>query len=545
MVTLYTRALGALKAKEIRTHEGGVAFAVDPWTRLRRFLILGSDGGTFYVSARELTAENAAAVSACLAEDGLRAVAEIVAVAEAGLAPKQDPALFALALAAASEDAATRRAALDALPRVARTGTHLFHFAAYVSALRGWGRGLRRAIGAWYTAKDPDALVYQAIKYRQRDGWTHADLLRLAHPVAPGPLHDAIFKWIVDGELAVDANRTVPGGESLEQLLAFVRVQAATGAAEAATLIRAHRLPREAVPTALLTEPEVWAALLDEMPLGAMVRNLGTMSKVGLLTHGSDAARTVRDRLGDGDRLRRSRVHPIAVLAALKVYAQGRGERGKGTWTPVAAVVDALDEAFYAAFGNVEPTGQRIRLALDVSSSMDGNPVAGMPFLSAREASAAMALVTARVEPDHEIVAYSHKLVPVSLSPRQRLDDVLKTLRAIPFGGTFCALPIHDALRSGVKIDAFVSYTDSETWDGNAAGSAWLRNQGGDVPDAPVAETLVAYRNKMGLPARHAVVGLCSNGFTVADPADPGQLDIVGFDASAPAVLAGFIRGEV
>ena len=38
---------------------------------------------------------------------------------------------------------------------------------------------------------------------------------------------------------------------------------------------------------------------------------------------------------------------------------------------PVAPIVDALDAAFYAAFGNVEPANARMLLALDVSGSMD------------------------------------------------------------------------------------------------------------------------------------------------------------------------------
>ena len=49
---------------------GGYAFAVDDWTRLDRFLILGAEGGTYYASERTLTRENAQAVLRCLAADG-------------------------------------------------------------------------------------------------------------------------------------------------------------------------------------------------------------------------------------------------------------------------------------------------------------------------------------------------------------------------------------------------------------------------------------------------------------------------------------------
>jgi len=99
-------------------------------------------------------------------------------------------------------------------------------------------------------------------------------------------------------------------------------------------------------------------------------------------------------------------VHPIAVLAALRTYRDGRGTRGHHSWEPVAAVLDALDGAFYASFGNVETTGSRTLLALDVSGSMTYGSVAGVPGLTPREASAAMALVTAATEPRHQLVGF-------------------------------------------------------------------------------------------------------------------------------------------
>src|SRR5207248_10650032 len=81
-----------------------------------------------------------------------------------------------------------------------------------------------------------------------------------------------------------------------------------------------------------------------------------------------------------------------------------------------------------------------------------------------RIARAVMALVTAATETDYEMVAFSPVMERIDISPRQRLDDVVKTLSAIPVGGTDCALPMLWALKSKVQADAFVVYTDSETW---------------------------------------------------------------------------------
>ncbi len=58
----------------------------------------------------------------------------------------------------------------------------------------------------------------------------------------------------------------------------------------------------------------------------------------------------------------------------------------------------------------------------------------------------------------------------------------------------------------------------------------------------PRDEALRRYRERMGIAAKLVVVGMTSNGFTIADPNDGGMLDVVGFDAAAPAVIADFAR---
>ena len=535
-------------ADQVPNSAGGFTWAVDDWTRLRRFLILGSEGGSYYAGERELTRENADAVVRCLKADGARTVAEIVAISRDGRAPKNDPAVFALAACAGLGDDLTRRAALDSLAAVCRIGTHLFQFARFVEGFRGWGRSLRRAVGRWYAAQDVEKLAYQAVKYRQRDGVSHRDLLRLAHPGASvsarnpelevSSAHGALFDWIVRGGRTDGLPRVVEG---------FVRVQAAPSARESAALVREYRLPREAVAPEHLGSPEVWEALLENMPAGAMIRNLAVMTRVGLVAPGSAATARVLEVLGDVEWLRKARVHPMTVLVAQRTYAAGRGVRGRGEWAPVAQVVDALDAAFYAAFGSVEFAGKRFLLALDVSGSMGAGQVAGAVGLTPRDASAAMALITAASEPSHEIVGFfageggadfaqgtrfgsrSNGLTPLAISPRQRLDDAIRTVSGLPFGGTDCALPMLYALEREREIDTFVIYTDSETWAG----------------DIHPAQALRQYREQSGIPARLVVVGMVSNGFSIADPQDPGMLDVVGFDTSAPAIISGFAAGRM
>ena len=186
---------------QVANSAGGFTWTLDRWAQLERFLILGSEGGTYYVGPRQLTHENVHSLLECMIEDGERAVRTIVKVSDSGRAPKNDPAIYALAVAASLGDDKTRAAALGALQDVCRTGTHLFQFAVACDGLRGWGRGLRKAVGRWYNSRDVSGLEYQAVKYGQRQGWSHRDLLRLAHPVPASEQHKVLYKWIVDGEV--------------------------------------------------------------------------------------------------------------------------------------------------------------------------------------------------------------------------------------------------------------------------------------------------------------------------------------------------------
>ena len=120
-------------------------------------------------------------------------------------------------------------------------------------------------------------------------------------------------------------------------------------------------------------------------------------------------------------------------------------------------------------------------------------------------------------------------ITPLAISPRQRLDDAVRTVSNLPFGGTDCALPMLYALAHEREVDVFVILTDSETWAG----------------DIHPAQALADYRRASGIDARLVTVGMVSNGFSIADPNDPGQLDVVGFDTATPQLISDFARGAL
>lgn len=538
---------------QIENSAGGFVFALDKWKRLDRWLILGSEGNTYYVKEGKLTRDNVKSAAECLAEDGLRFVEHVAAVSDAGRAPKNDPAILALAMACGSPVPAVRHAALVALPRVCRIGTHLFHFAEAVQHYRKWGSGLRKAIASWYVDRSIDSLAMQVAKYQSRDGWSHRDVLRLSHAKPKTPEQNAVFRWATHGYAGLtkevsrgrDDKRVTHGaveGKLPELLEAFERAKRAESAKDVAQIIREHNLPRECVPTEHLNDVRVWEALLPHMGLTALVRNLGKMTSVGLLKPMSEGLKVAVAKLDDGDALRKQRVHPMQLLLALGVYLNGRGDKGSLTWDVCSGIPEAVMRAFYASFAHVEPTGKNWLIGLDVSGSMT-SPLGGAGKLSVREAATAMAMVTMRTEKWHHVAAFTSAggrwgrhsggkdgISPLAINAEMSLDDVMKKTDNLPFGGTDCALPMLYAAGEEMPVDVFLIITDSETWAGNVH----------------PFQALKAYRNKMARPhAKLIVMGMTSTGFTIADPTDAGMLDVCGFSSDVPAVMSSFATGAI
>lgn len=515
------------RSDQVANNAGGFVFTVDHWTRLHRFLVLGSDGGSYYVGERKLTEQNAACVFDCLKEDGIRVVKMACEISESGRAPKNDQAVFVLALAITHGDVECRRFVAESINRVCRIGTHIFQFADYVSNLGGWGETKKRAVNNWLFGKTAEELAYQMVKYRMREGWTQHDLHHMAHPRGNDKEgFNELFQWAkgnVTPESAGLEWNTYP-----DIIRGFEYAQRSKSVSDVVAAIKQFKLPHEAVPTEYKNDPKVQDALLAHMPIGALIRNLGNLSKSGLLSPFSDAEKLVVSKLSDRELLTRSRVHPMGVLTALKTYGSGHGFRGTGTWTPSGPVVDALDEAFYAAFGNVEPIGNNVMLSLDVSGSM-GFSTINNTNITPREASCAMAMITARTEKFWMIGAFSTQYGVLSMSPRERLDDLVKRTARLPFGGTDCALPMLIAAQEEIPIDTFIIYTDSETWAGKIHPN----------------QALVKYRKTMDKPnAKLIVVGMTATQFSIADPNDAGMLDVVGFDTATPNVMSDFARTE-
>lgn len=580
------------RADQVKNNAGGYVFKLDDWKRLNRFLVLGSEG-TFYQSGQKMTKDNAKNVLDLIERDGKRVVDTVVQISEEGRAPKNDPALFVLALASTygsdlkyptdKEDdryfvkiqkfnaaKEVREYALRSLPRVARIGTHLFTFVAYADSLRGWGKGMQKAVARWYNEMDASKLALQVCKYASRSlegeaAWNHRDLLRKSHLTSNDSKHQTIYKYVTEGrelrkvewkDKATGHIRSKMVGftpaqweelkndADLKYLWAHEKAKAAKTSEDVVPLIEKFRLTHESIPTEVKNSKVVYDALLPKMPLEAMIRNLGTMTKVGTISSDgvasplggkivrgvNEGAQLVVQKLSDVEQLKRARIHPFNVLTAYKTYSQGHGFKGGNSWTPVQVVKDALNQTFYDSFKYVEPTGKRYMLGIDVSGSMSMGNVCGSEVLTPAEGAAAMAMAIARTEPKYYMMGFAHEFRDLGITANDSLETVLRKTSINNFGGTNAALPMEYALKNKIAVDVFVVITDNDTWSGNSH----------------PYQALNKYRSQMNIPdAKLVVIGMTATKFSIADPNDPGMLDLAGFDSAGPQIIAEFARGKV
>ena len=370
-------------------------------------------------------------------------------------------------------------------------------------------------------------------------------------------------------------------------------------------LIKTHKLPREVLNTEYLKDTRIWLSLLlvdpyaeqlqVNMPITALIRNLGVMSSkdmfntsVGSFEHRQFTEKlvnAVRDHITNENVIIRGRVHPVAVLQALKTYRRGRGTKGSLSWSSNPIIVQALESAINIAFKCVHATGCDEMHFIDISGSMSTD--SAIPGISAMEAMTIQMLAFVKAslreqnggrqiigvfDTEGQIVfdsdpTNSEKVFATNADSRSTINsfrekyetswglhyydygqycsghvkknifdpesisysNAKSILQNFRMGGTDCAVPImraYDLASKGLaRVENIYVYTDNETWFGNVHPTVALKEYRKLVPNAKLI-----------------VVAATPTKFTIADPADAGMLDVVGFDTGAPNVIYDFAK---
>ncbi|BAZ52391.1 TROVE domain-containing protein [Nostoc sp. NIES-4103] len=526
------------EAEMIQGRSGGWMFDAGIWKMLRRCLLVGTAKSTYYAGKQELTEDFVTVVRQAVAENP-SLVAQEILYASDGRAINNSAPILALVLLSMGEAPQAKQAFGEIFGQVVRTGSHFYEWLNYTKSLRGFGKVVREAGKTWLSREDVKALAYQLLKYQQRQGFSHRDALRLFHVKPPTENHRQLFEWVVKGWEDLPAE--IPS-EALAQIWWYEWLK--RNPCETHEAILQGRLTHEMAAPVGKMDKQAWQLLFQEMPIGAMLRNLGSLTELGVLrtdettavptTEGTSATdclanlSRVEAVLNNKEHLRKGRIHPIDVLKALKTYESGgRLGRSQKTWKPVSRIVDILEKAVELSFDVVQPTGKVFMHAVDVSGSM-GSLVADMG-LSCCEIATTMALVTAKAEKNYMIRGFASEFRELGITAKDSFSSAVGKARNQNFGGTDASVAYDWMIKNQFKADVICFWTDSESWAGYQHPS----------------QALAKYRKKVNPNVKAVYVTLTPYRITLVDPQDPLSWDLAGFDPGTPRIIQMLATGEL
>lgn len=198
---------------QIANNAGGYSFPLPLEQEWMRYLIIGSksDNGSYYQCGGAIATTISRCIMAAVASSATceHLIRDIVDVSVKARAPKQEMTMMSLAAAIVfPPDNVCKAQALAAINQVCRIPTHLFMLVQYIRDLsqdkakpgKGFGKGVRRALTEYYTSRGGLELAVLVTKYKNREGWTHEDLISLLH-INPAEMKDdggrLVLEWIM------------------------------------------------------------------------------------------------------------------------------------------------------------------------------------------------------------------------------------------------------------------------------------------------------------------------------------------------------------
>ncbi|CAG2208371.1 SSA2 [Mytilus edulis] len=491
--------------------------------RCCRLLNYYTEGSVYKVLGGLTIKENAACLVHMLEEKrGKEILAEVEKYNDNCTPVQKDMLLFTVALCMKSKDSELKQHANKIFLLLCKTAKELFTFIQFHKKLsgdtnsRGYGRSLRRTLNEWYNRQDPMDLAILVMKESASGGWSHANVLRLAHIKGKSEGTAIILKYLVKGMEELKKLGEQP--ENVQKVVDYLK-----------------------------TIHSIWGALVSEMSVGEVLENFNKLASVGFLEIAHDGSKKIVEMLRSEEILQKSNIQPIDVVMALSAYEHGKA--GKVTWMRNEAVIDALNFALESTMkvnesNNTKSTNKRYLIGVRVGSNTKKSTVRGTQSLPSLVAASAIAMVTARKEDKVQLVYFADKATELTLTSESSLKEISEEISkqilvsaALPPVGSGdtpkqpcdLAAPIRWATENSKKIDVFINITDS-------------LDRTGDITPS---KALMQYRKEMNMPkAKLVSCGLCNANMKTADPNDPRMIDIAGFDATVPSIINKFILDE-
>jgi 60 kDa SS-A/Ro ribonucleoprotein len=355
--------------------------------------------------------------------------------------------------------------------KVIKTPKDLSDFMTMVASRRKGsqgGRAIKRSVGKWLSYHFGEKGInaeYWTIKYGsgQREGFTLADIVKTTHPTG---MNKDIANYILDKDARVTKAKT-------PKLYWFDKLKSADSTESMIKAITEGQLPHEVASTFAGSQKDVWGAIFPNLPIFALLRNLATLSRHGVL---KTSRKEVEAMFKDTDRIHKAKIFPFRFLDAYNAIKEK-----VDSW-----VLDSLRDGIDASFENIPDFPGTTAVFLDISGSMS----------SYLEQSALFGVCCALKGSNNKFYLFNTETTEARTSRRVPILDQAQKIHIA--GGTDVGSPFRRITKDREKVDNIILITDEQQNTGSPAYRAFMVYRSTVNPKAKLFVVCVApYRSSV------------------------------------------------
>ncbi len=447
---LFKSVIGKLApATNAINEECAPAYALSPKHQLAQYAATGCLNKTFYAGAQEQLKQ----VLDLAADLDAEFIAKTAVFCRERGFMKDMPALLCALLSV--KDVALLSAVF---PRVIDNGKMLRNFVQImrsgVVGRKSLGTAPKRLVREWLDARDPAKLF----KSNVGQDPSLRDILKMVHPKPKDEAREALYGYFIGADYAFDK---LP--EIVRNFEAFKYGQS----------LEIPDVPFQLL-TALPLSTREWTTIARRAPWQMTRMNLNTFARHGVFGE-PGMTELIANRLRQPEAIAKARVFPYQLMVAYAM-ADANDQVPK-------AVGEALQDPMEIAIANVPAIAGQVYVFPDVSGSMS-SPVTGhrkgaTTNVRCIDVAALVAAAVLRKNPRTEVLPFEHRVVKVTLNPRDSVMTNASRLAAVGGGGTNCSAPLTKLNSRRAVGDLVIFISDNESWvdatqgDGTATMREW------------------------------------------------------------------------
>lgn len=439
---------------------------MDPQTALLRFLYLGNNQPVHICSDREPSLAHVYSQLTCIqdmmSDNNATLLFDIIqrTMTGGGFAVRRIESIIALAYCVRCvNNAALRVLVYSQLAKLLVTDTDLFRFVHWASQLKldahaanstafrrnGFGRGMRRAVAAWYRQRTPLELVDCIGRHRGQFRWTHCDLLAMCHVkfeptderlMVINALHQRGVRILL--RLRESFNFSIERTAAVLRLEQYLLLKVCERTDVAIRIFCDNGFQYDNVPSHLRASGEFWLGVgFERLPYSDLLSVFLTLNDHDALKPEEPLCIAMMQRLANAEAVVASDVQPLKLLSIRNGYAKGvrPAENVKAQWyrekhsiMPASPLVlKCLQVAVNNAFANVPDMGStELYVTLDLHDGASRCRVFNMEHLNCYEAMVLLALVLVKGGRTTLFAEQNGSLQRLNLSASDEFNSVMK-----------------------------------------------------------------------------------------------------------------------